>query len=132
MPPEEPNFKWRMRVDLRCALDVPQSNPDVLPSCYAEVGWSLYETAEPDDYNRVMSVMAENTKHPHWNQELLFNNPPELLDLTGYFWLIFKDKNQLQPFEKLCIPLYAFRAFQPVHLEIQGKKKQGSVRGSNP
>ncbi len=23
MPPEEPNFKWRMRVDLRCALDVP-------------------------------------------------------------------------------------------------------------
>jgi hypothetical protein len=56
-----------MRVDLRCALDMPQSNPDVLPSCYAEVGLSLYETADPKDYNHVMSVMAENTKHPHLN-----------------------------------------------------------------
>jgi hypothetical protein len=23
LPAEEPNFKWRMRVDLRCALDAP-------------------------------------------------------------------------------------------------------------
>ena len=37
MPAEEPNFKWRMRVDLRCALDAPmnQTSPDGMPSCYA-------------------------------------------------------------------------------------------------
>jgi len=37
IPAEEPNFKWRMRVDLRCALDVPvnPNHPDLLPSCYA-------------------------------------------------------------------------------------------------
>jgi len=40
------------------------------------------------------------------------------MDLTGYFWITFKDKNQIEPFEKFCIPLYAFKAFAPVHLEI--------------
>lgn len=40
------------------------------------------------------------------------------MDLTGYFWLIFRDKNQIEPFEKLCIPLFAFKPFQPVHLEL--------------
>jgi len=71
LPAEEPNFKWRVRVDLRCALDVPIPNqpsgglPEgtegTLPSVYAEVGWSLYENAEPDEFNRVLSVMCENT-----------------------------------------------------------------------
>lgn len=37
IPAEEPGFKWRIRVDLRCTLDAPlnQSAPDGLPSCYA-------------------------------------------------------------------------------------------------
>ena len=133
LPPEEPNFKWRVRVDLRCALDAPLSAPEVMPSCYAEVGWSLYENAEPDEYNKVMSVMCENTRHPHWNQELLLNNPAELLDLSGFLWIVFRDRNNQggQPFEKITIPLFAFRPFQPVHLEIiRGGKKQPSVRGS--
>ena len=76
-----------------------------------EFGWSLYENAEPDEFNKVTSVMMEASRHPHWNQELLFNNPAELMDLTGYFWLIFRDKYQLEPFEKLSIPLFAFRPF---------------------
>ena len=87
-----------MRIDLRCALDVPDSPDGQPPSCFGEFGWSLYENAEPDEFNRVMSVMAEGTKHPHWNQQLLFNNPPELLDLSGFFWLHFRDKNQMEPF----------------------------------
>lgn len=37
LPAEDPNFKWRVRVNLRCALDAPlnQSSPEGLPSCYA-------------------------------------------------------------------------------------------------
>ena len=68
-----------------------------------------------------MSVLVESNRHPHWNQEVLFHNPPEILDLSGYFWLIFKDKNQIEPFEMLSVPLYAFKAFQPVHLEIESR-----------
>lgn len=40
------------------------------------------------------------------------------MDLTGYFWLIFRDKNQIEPFEKFSIPLHAFKPFQPIHLEV--------------
>lgn len=67
LPAEEPNFKWRVRVDLRCALDVPAGPDGSMPSMYAEIGWSLYEGAEPDEFNRVLSVMCENTQSPHWN-----------------------------------------------------------------
>lgn len=37
LPAEDPNFRWRVRVNLRTALDVPlnQSSPEGLPSCYA-------------------------------------------------------------------------------------------------
>jgi hypothetical protein len=34
---------------------------------YLEFGWSLYEHTDPDEYNKIMSVLVENTRHPHWN-----------------------------------------------------------------
>ena len=43
LPVEEPQFKWRIRADLRQAIDVPQISSDILPSMYVELGWSLYE-----------------------------------------------------------------------------------------
>jgi len=45
LPAEEPNFKWRVRVDLRAALDFPlnRTSSGGLPSPYCELGWSLYE-----------------------------------------------------------------------------------------
>lgn len=45
LPPENPNFKWRIRIDLRAALDFPlnRTTPGGLPSSYVEYGWSLYE-----------------------------------------------------------------------------------------
>jgi hypothetical protein len=45
LPPEEPLFKWRVRVDLRAALDFPlnRTSSGGLPSAYCELGWSLYE-----------------------------------------------------------------------------------------
>jgi len=27
----------------------------------------LYEHTDPDEYNKIMSVLVENTRHPHWN-----------------------------------------------------------------
>jgi hypothetical protein len=32
-----------------------------------EFGWSLYEHTDPDEFNKIMSVLVENTRHPHWN-----------------------------------------------------------------
>lgn len=84
-----------------------------------------------------MSVMVENTRHPDWNQELLLSNPPDLIDMSGYLWVQFKDKGRpgAETFEKLVVPLFAFRPFQPVHLEIQSgggapSKANSGVRAS--
>jgi hypothetical protein len=88
----------------------------------------LYEHTDPDEFNKIMSVLVENTRHPHWNQELLLHNPPEILDLTGYFWMVFKDKNQIDPFEKVCVPLGAFKAFQPIHVELVCRNKDSDQK----
>jgi hypothetical protein len=63
---------------------------------------------------------------------LLLNNPPDLIDLSGYLWLTFKDKNsEERPLEKVVIPLFAFRPYQPVHLEIVvGGKRGAKVKAS--
>jgi hypothetical protein len=56
---EEPQFKWRVRCDIRQAIDVPQPSAGVMPSLYLELGWSLYPQAQPEDFNKVMSNLVE-------------------------------------------------------------------------
>jgi hypothetical protein len=34
LPTEDPGFRWRVRVNLRAALDLPLNEPEGLPSCY--------------------------------------------------------------------------------------------------
>lgn len=67
LPVEQPNFKWRMRVDIREGLNFPMSNIDVQPSTYCELGWSLYENTMPDEHNKVLSVLVENNQFPDFN-----------------------------------------------------------------
>jgi hypothetical protein len=119
LPPEEPNFKWRIRVDFRAAVDFPLNRTSGgLPSAYIELGWSLYEQTEPDEYTKVMSALVEQNRHPHWNQQLLFNNPADVIDLTGFIWFTLRDKQTIEPIERFCLPLYMFKPYQPVHTEI--------------
>lgn len=42
MPVENPNFEWRVRVDIRAGIDMPLNSlsPHKMPSIYAEVCWS--------------------------------------------------------------------------------------------
>ena len=131
LPPEDVNFKWRVRFDIRAAIDYPLNRVTTggLPSPYVEVGWSMYEQTEPDEYTKIMSVLVENNRHPHWNQQLLFNNPAEVIDLSGYLWVTLRDKNSIEPIQKFSIPLDYFRPFTPVHLEVHcpGKGPEESV-----
>ena len=125
LPPEDMNFKWRIRSDIRAAIDFPlnRTTEGGLPSCYVEIGWSLYEQTEPDEYTKIMSVLVEKNRHPHWNQQLLFNNPPEVLDLSGFLWVTLRDKNAIEPIERFNIPLEYFIPFTPVHLEVHCRNK---------
>ena len=125
LPPEDSNFKWRIRADIRAAIDFPLNRvtPGGLPSWYVEIGWSLYEQTEPDEYTKIMSVLVEKNRHPHWNQQLLFNNPSEVIDLSGFLWISLRDKNAIEPIEKFAIPLEYFIPFTPVHLEVHCRSK---------
>jgi hypothetical protein len=55
-------------VDLRQAIDVPQSTPGILPSMYVELGWSLYEQSQPEEFNKILSNLVENNSYPDFNQ----------------------------------------------------------------
>jgi hypothetical protein len=39
------NFAWRLRVDVRSAIDLPLNRvvPSGLPTSYIELGWTLYD-----------------------------------------------------------------------------------------
>lgn len=67
MPLEEPHFKWRVRVDIRQGIDVPQPAPGIMPSLYVELGWSLYEKSQPEDFNKILSNLIEQNQYPDFN-----------------------------------------------------------------
>jgi len=70
MPIEDPNFEWRLRIDLRAGIDMPLNSmsPHKLPSIYAEICWSealRYESIDP--CTKQFSVIIPESRHPHWN-----------------------------------------------------------------
>lgn len=70
MPLENPNYEWRIRVDLRAGIDMPLNslNPHKMPSIFSEVAWSeslYYDSVDP--YTKQYSVIIDENRHPHWN-----------------------------------------------------------------
>ena len=41
-----------------------------------------------------------------------------MLDLSGFLWVTFRDWHTIEPMERLCIPLYMLKPYQPVNVEI--------------
>ena len=122
MPIEDPQYKWRLRVDLHCVLDAPMNTATEsrMPTCYAEFGWSPSAQQGPEARNKLYSLAVPEERHPHWNQQLLFNNPPECPERDGYFWVALFDKHAAErPYEHFYVPLSFFQAFHPVHLQVQ-------------
>lgn len=95
LPPETLNFKWRMRCNIKSAVELPNSNlmsGQSMPSPYVVVGWSLNRlTLENGEHlltnnETEQTVMADKTNNPNWNQQLLLTNPKNVLDYkAGYF-----------------------------------------------
>ena len=132
MPVENPNFEWRVRVDLRAGIDMPLNSlkPHKMPSIYAEVAWSetlYYESV--DAYTVQYSVIVEDNRHPHWNQQLLLSNPPAHPNVEGFLWVSLTDREVGQPFERFAIPMNFFKEFKPIHLEVHCR---GGDYGAHP
>ena len=89
------DFMWRLRVDVRSAVDLP-SYKGKLPSTFIGdffldkyiknffyfigLGWSLYDNQSPDPYSLQRTKTIENTKRPSWNQQFLISNPSTVLN----------------------------------------------------
>ena len=114
------NFVWRLRVFVRSAVNLPfnQTTEKNLPSCYVELGWTMYEI---DDINQVEAVRTpciEDNRFPIWNQELLYYPPANLTKPDGFINLLLKDRYLMNPIQKIVFPVSALRAFHPVHLDL--------------
>jgi hypothetical protein len=121
MPLENPNFEWRIRVDVRAGIDMPLNslNPHKMPSIYAEVAWSpslYYESLDP--YTKQYTVIIQENRHPHWNQQLIITNPPANPEVEGFLWFSFTDNIVGEPFERFYIPVNYFKSYKPIHLEV--------------
>ena len=83
LPVSDPfmDFIWRLRVDIRSAVDLPlnRNTPTGLPSSYVELGWVLYNDAVPDENSIFMTNIVDSNRHPIWNQQFLIPNPQNIV-----------------------------------------------------
>ena len=133
MPVEQPYFKWRVRTTLRQIVNAPCPAPDVLPSVYVTLGWSLYENAEPQEMNKVMSVLISDNQFPDFNQQLLLHNPKEVIDISGFLWIVVMDRNRqdLRKLGTIKVPLDSLKPFQPLQLSAKLPNPDGKI-GDDP
>ena len=87
-----------------------------MPSIYVQLGWSLYENAEPQEQNQMLSVMIENNQFPDFNQQLLLHNPKEVIDASGYLWIVVKDRKRqdLNNLGVIKVPLEGLQPYNPL------------------
>lgn len=71
--------RWRIRVDARCATGCPvdPSLGGKAPSIFMQIGWTQYKQDDPSSLTMIQSSIIEESRYPVWNEQLLFNNPPE-------------------------------------------------------
>ena len=75
LPAEDPNFKWRMRIDVHAGENMPLNDQVAqgLPSTFVEFGWSL-NNMSANAGNQLLqsnetetSVMVEKNINPNFN-----------------------------------------------------------------
>ena len=92
-----------------------------LPSAYVEGAWTLYVDDAIDNADVVRSPCIEKTKHPLWNQELLYYPPSRVSTICGFFHIILKDRYQVVPLQRFSFPLSCLKPFHPVNLDFKLK-----------
>jgi hypothetical protein len=123
-PTHVSDFTWRIRVDVRCGIDLPlnRNTQSGLPTSFVEVGWTLYDGQPPDDYTLQSTSMVDNNRHPIWNQQIFVLNPQNVLKKEGFLYLCVRDKFNPRPIETVYIPMAPMAPFVPYNLEIVSPK----------
>lgn len=114
------NFVWRLRVDVRSAVNLPfnRTTESKLPSPYVEVGWSMYSHQDINIADAVRSSAVDANRFPIWNQQVLFYPESSVTTIDGFITILLKDRFQVKPLQKVTFPLNCLRPFHPVHLDL--------------
>jgi len=114
------NFLWRLRVDVRSAVNLPfnRTTESRLPSCYVEVGWTMFPMIDINIAEAVRSSAVNANRFPIWNQQMLFYPATNVTTIDGFITILLKDRFQLNPLQKVTLPLNNLRPYHPVHLDF--------------
>lgn len=114
------NFVWRMRVDVRSAVNLPfnHTTESKLPSCYVEMGWTMYPHKDINMAEATRSAIVENNRFPIWNHQVLYYPPSNVQTFDGFFNVYLKDKYQSKPIQKITFPINTLKPYHPVHLDF--------------
>lgn len=72
---------WQIRVDIRCAVDLPvkdSSTLDSLPSTFAECGWTIYDDTPPDNSKVKISKIIHDDNNPIFNEQFVVSPPSSI------------------------------------------------------
>lgn len=82
-------IEWRIRIDIRCGLDQPNSSTVTgLPSTFVgnqyfsqqkkECGWSIYDQRQPDENKLNLTKVIPEDRNPIYNEQFLIPGPTSL------------------------------------------------------
>lgn len=114
------NFVWRIRADVRSAANLPfnHTTQSKLPSCYVEMGWTMYSHKDLNMAEAVRSAIVESNRFPIWNHQVLYYPPSSVQTFEGFFNIYLKDKYQSRPIQKIGIPINTLKPYHPVNLDF--------------
>jgi hypothetical protein len=114
------DFIWRLRSDIRSAVNLPfnRTTEGKLPSCYVEIGWTMYPQQDINQAEAVRSSAVDANRFPIWNQQLLFYPSTNVTTIDGYITVLLKDRFSIRPISKFTFPLNTLRPYHPVHLDV--------------
>jgi hypothetical protein len=120
---ETMNFNWRVRIEIREALNVPLAD-GMLPQVIVETGWSNYKDALPEE-KRIYRSAILNSTNPEWNQTILITNPSHITEAVGFVMLVVKDSHNLEDIFKLYIPIESMGRFLPYNICLVKDRQEG-------
>lgn len=114
------NFVWRARVDVRSAVNLPfnHTTDDRLPSCYVEIGWTMYVHNDLNMAEAVRSTIITSNRFPIWNHQVLYYPPSSVHTFEGFLNIYLKDKYQTRPIQKIKVPINTLKPYHPVHMDF--------------
>lgn len=119
---ETMSFDWRVRVEIREALNIPLTD-GMVPQVSVEVGWSEYKDAMPEE-KRIVRSDTLNTSHPEWHQTMLISNPPHIKDPHGFIMIVVRDSHNLEDIFKVYLPLESMGLFLPYNIRLLKDKEE--------